>query len=140
MRWLPRIIPLTLALAAGACTLFWLQTGTASVSLRLPGADRPPGMALAQAIDLTGVVTPGPGQPPGPHPQPFAEWPGFRNTGTGRSPETGLLKNPAQAPILWQIDLGEGYAAPALRNGRLYILDYTAGTDALRCLNPNNGE
>jgi len=141
MRWLPRIIPVALALSAGACGLLWWQTGSANVSLRLPGADRPSGMAAAPVINLVGTTISGTGMLlPAPHPEPYAQWPGFRGTGTGRSAETGLLKDPAQAKVLWHIDLGEGYAGPALHSGRLYILDYADGSDALRCLNANTGQ
>ena len=38
-------------------------------------------------------------------------------------------------PIVWQTTLGEGYAGPAVRNGRVYILDYNEKrkADMLRC-------
>jgi outer membrane protein assembly factor BamB len=44
---------------------------------------------------------------------------------------------PAGGPKkLWQIKLGEGYAGAAVRNSRVYVLDYdqTARLDNLRCL------
>jgi outer membrane protein assembly factor BamB len=45
-----------------------------------------------------------------------------------------------QARKVWEIPAGEGYAGPALKNGRLYFLDYADGADALRCLNADTGE
>lgn len=45
-------------------------------------------------------------------------------------------KFPTEGPkILWKKDLGEGHAAPAIYNGKVYILDYLEEdqADALRC-------
>jgi len=44
--------------------------------------------------------------------------------------------------VLWSIDLGEGHAAPAVHNGRVYVLDYDEqeAADVLRCLSLDNGE
>ena len=38
-------------------------------------------------------------------------------------------------PVLWTIQLGEGHAAPVIKNGKVYILDYLEEerADALRC-------
>lgn len=43
---------------------------------------------------------------------------------------------------LWSVDLGEGYAGAAVRNGRVYILDYDQAkqADALRCLSLADGK
>ena len=58
--------------------------------------------------------------------------------------ETGLIdKFPENGPdILWEVDLGEGHAAPAVQNGKVYILDYLEAekADALRCFDLNTGE
>lgn len=42
---------------------------------------------------------------------------------------------------LWAIDLGEGYAGPAVHNGRVYVLDYDEKekADALRCFSLDDG-
>jgi outer membrane protein assembly factor BamB len=44
--------------------------------------------------------------------------------------------------ILWSIDLGEGHAAPAVMNGRVYVLDYDEEKkgDALRCFSLADGK
>src|SRR5947208_3180698 len=61
-----------------------------------------------------------------------ADWPGWRGPDrTGVSPETGLLRAwPAKGPrLLWKAaGLGEGYAAPAVVGGKLYVLG-TKGND-----------
>jgi outer membrane protein assembly factor BamB len=42
---------------------------------------------------------------------------------------------------LWSVELGEGHAAPAVMNGRVYVLDYdeTRRADALRCFSLADG-
>ncbi|MDR1964041.1 MAG: PQQ-like beta-propeller repeat protein [Planctomycetaceae bacterium] len=44
-------------------------------------------------------------------------------------------------PQLWGLPLGEGFAGAAVRNGRVYLLDYDMEhfRDALRCLSLDNG-
>ncbi|MBT3302718.1 MAG: PQQ-binding-like beta-propeller repeat protein [Bacteroidetes bacterium] len=44
--------------------------------------------------------------------------------------------------ILWKVDLGEGHAAPAIYNGKVYILDYNEETkqDELRCFGLETGQ
>lgn len=49
---------------------------------------------------------------------------------------------PADGPkALWTIEMGEGYAGPAISNGRVYVLDYDIKIkgDALRCLSLDDG-
>jgi outer membrane protein assembly factor BamB len=140
MVWLSKIIPLSLAVSACTAATLWWLTGAAAVELRLPGADRPPGMIAAATVDLVGQRLAGPGKPPAAEAGPFSHWPGFRGEGDGRSQETGLLKDVARARVLWEVEMGEGYAGPAIRGGRAYVLDYADGSDALRCLNAVTGE
>jgi outer membrane protein assembly factor BamB len=140
MKWLRRFIPFLVAILGGAGALFWWQTGAASVSLRLPGADRPPGMEVVPAVDLAGMVSTGPGKMPESQTQPYAAWPGFRGSGDARSTEKGLVKDLSRATLLWQVNVGEGYAGPAVWNGRVYVLDYADGADALRCLSTEDGQ
>jgi outer membrane protein assembly factor BamB len=54
-----------------------------------------------------------------------------------------INKFPADGPkILWKHNLGEGHAAPAIYNGKVYILDYLENekADALRCFSLISGE
>lgn len=46
------------------------------------------------------------------------------------------------AQIKWKVDLGEGHAAPAIYNGKVYLLDYLENekADALRCFSLETGE
>ena len=44
--------------------------------------------------------------------------------------------------ILWKMSLGEGHAAPAVYDGKVYLLDYdeAAKSDQLRCFLLSTGE
>lgn len=44
-------------------------------------------------------------------------------------------------PRLWSVNLGEGYAGPAVRDGRVYLLDYDQArrADTLRCMSLADG-
>lgn len=44
-------------------------------------------------------------------------------------------------PVVWRTELGEGYAGPAVSNGRVYILDYNERrkSDMLRCFSLADG-
>ena len=44
--------------------------------------------------------------------------------------------------IIWKTTLGEGYAGPAVHNGRVYLLDYNERkkADALRCFSLSSGK
>jgi outer membrane protein assembly factor BamB len=43
---------------------------------------------------------------------------------------------------LWSVDLGEGYAGPAVANGRVYLVDYDREKkqDAIRCISLEDGK
>ncbi len=76
----------------------------------------------------------------------FEEWPRFRggdysNIATQNVPLANSWpeSGPAQ---LWSIELGEGHAAPAVYNGRVYLLDYDEEkrADMLRCISLAEGK
>lgn len=73
-------------------------------------------------------------------------WTRFRGAGSDNiSKENVPLANnwDEKGPeILWSVDLGEGHAAPAVNNGRVYVLDYDEEKkgDALRCFSLVNGQ
>lgn len=72
-------------------------------------------------------------------------WPNFRGRKHDNICEDGLAlldSWPAGGPpLLWEIDLGEGYAGPAVANGCVYVLDYDEqeNADALRCFSFDDG-
>lgn len=140
--WLTPLV----ALAALVALIDWLRV-TPPPPPRLPSAQgslaearlarRPPDPAAS----LEGLLTrfdaiPG---------ESRASWPGFR--GPRRDNIADLAAPLAEhwpdsgPPILWRLTLGEGHAAAAVREGRVYLLDYdeTRGGDLLRCLSLRDG-
>ena len=58
------------------------------------------------------------------------------------SAETKLLKTwPEEGPkVVWELERGEGYAAPTIADGRLFSFDRTDGHERLECRHPETGE
>jgi outer membrane protein assembly factor BamB len=137
-------LPLLAAVFALAALLFWwAHPGEDTLSERLPGADQPPGADGAAAVNpiLSGHLIQSHAQPgnlPG-------FWPQFRGPNRdGISPETTPLARSWDAAgprQLWAVDCGEGYAGVAVRDGRVYLMDYDYDKkqNALRCLSLADG-
>lgn len=135
-----------LAAAIGIASLVWWQAAPAMrLAKRLPGADDPTGRKARQALEAQtkigqfferGVERPA---------ATSGSWSRFRGDDfsniRGDSVVLGTNWPAARPPILWSIDLGEGHASPAVRNGRVYILDYDdkKGRDSLRCFSFEDG-
>ncbi len=76
---------------------------------------------------------------------PAADWPQFRGPNRdGVSPETGLLRSwPADGPkVVWSTPVGQGYAAAAIVDGKVYFNDYDEKTSEylIRCLSLADGK
>jgi len=138
-----RAVPVLVALATtAALAAFWLWQPEAGLAPRLPGTDHPPEQqATAGNPVLAGKTTPGEGKPatlPG-------SWPGFRGPNRdATSPEGFPLARswPAEGPrTLWSVELGEGYAGAAVRDGKVYVMDYARESQqsVLRCLSLEDG-
>ena len=122
----------------------WVGVGAPSgFDLRLPGSDRDSSIAdsAKPAEPLVGKLTPGPGTPadlPG-------AWPRFRGEQFDAiaHDKIRLARGwPKGGPKrLWSVEVGEGHAAAAVRDGRVYIMDYDREheLDALRCLSLADG-
>jgi len=69
------------------------------------------------------------------------DWPGFLGPNRdGRSAETGIRTDwSAGLPMLWQREVGEGYSAPAISRGRLFMFDRHEDRARLTCLNAESG-
>ncbi len=143
IKWAPYLPAVAALAAAAALAVWWNSTGGGEFNPRLPGADQaPPGESGGANPVLAGKLIPGPGQPaelPG-------AWPQFR--GPGRD---GICPNPsnlsrdwsASPPReLWSVEVGEGYAGPAVRDGRVYLMDYDRPhkQSTLRCLSLADGK
>ena len=74
-----------------------------------------------------------------------ANWPQFRGPNRdGISAETGLLRAwPEGGPeVLWATQLGQGYSAAAIHDGKVYFNDYDEATSEflVRCLTLDEGK
>jgi len=139
------IIPMVFAVAGVVGLMYLWLSADAAVGLkeRLPGEDNRPANILgdSDAIKIAGTLTKSDGVPadlPG-------AWPRFRGpNGDGISPEKVSLNRqwPEGGPrVLWSIDVGEGYAGPAVLGGKVYLLDYdqTNQADVVQCLSLADG-
>ncbi|MCB1127278.1 MAG: hypothetical protein KDM81_12325, partial [Verrucomicrobiae bacterium] len=72
------------------------------------------------------------------------DWPRLGGVeGRGYSTETGVARTwPKDGPsMLWSVEVGTGFAGPAVYDGRVYLLDREADrADVLRCLALESGQ
>jgi outer membrane protein assembly factor BamB len=131
-------------LVFGAVFLWWIfKNQPLPVSERIPGMDERPKMVVRSdtvnigeffdTLSAMDAVVPG-------------DWPRFRgndfdniNKDTTPLSENWDTSGPS---ILWRATLGEGYAGPAVHNGRVYLLDYNERkkADVLRCFSLSSGK
>ena len=122
---------------------WWLgQNPTTDFVASVPGMDNAP--VITKNVQKKGIVT---------HFKKFdvepiampGSWPRFRGANYDNiSTETVPLADhwgPKGPQIIWSVDVGEGYAAPVVWKGRVYILDYdeTNKADTLRCFSLADG-
>jgi outer membrane protein assembly factor BamB len=138
------LIVASISLVFLSALLWWLLNGPPVVLIeRVPGMDDRPKMEvrsdsviIGQFFDtlseMDAIVA--------------GDWPRFRgadleNISKDPTPlaETWDTSGPA---IIWRTSLGEGYAGPAVHNGRVYVLDYLERkkADALRCYSLSSGK
>lgn len=123
--------------------LLWWATRPPPTGLmkRVPGTDHAPTLGQAANPIPLGRLIVGNGEPA---PLP-GHWPQFRGPHrTGISSETVTLARAwesGQPRVLWSVTMGEGYAGPVVRDGRMYVMDYDreSGSDAMRCLSLADG-
>jgi outer membrane protein assembly factor BamB len=72
------------------------------------------------------------------------DWPRLGGlAGAGVSAETGLARGflPEGPPVLWTVDVGEGFAGPAVSKGEVFLLDRVSQQqDVLRCFDLSTGK
>lgn len=136
-----------MAFAAAVVGIFlaWLWAPVrAPVALRVPGTDRTGVAADAGAagdVFAAGTLTVGGAKAPALK----GAWSRFRgNDGAGISSDSKPVARSwsgGRPRELWAIDVGEGYAGPAIVDGRVYLMDYDREKqrDALRCLSLESG-
>ncbi len=138
-------VALFLSLATGAVFLLpWINPeSNRNLELSLPGQDDAPfaDNKIELEVNIEGQFETFDGQAsdlPG-------TWPRFRGPESDNICRNGaslMDKWPEDGPkVIWSIKLGEGHAAAAVLNGRIYLLDYDEERrgDALRCLSLNDG-
>jgi len=137
-------VALALSLAGVGVILFIAHSSREPVTplqKRQPGMDRPAaGATAAEQNPFTlGKLVPGPGAPA----TLAGAWPRFRGENGDNIATDRVVRawSPAGPAKLWSVDLGEGYAGAAVRQGCVYVFDYdqTSKADALRCLSLADG-
>ncbi|HLA84691.1 MAG TPA: PQQ-binding-like beta-propeller repeat protein, partial [Thermoguttaceae bacterium] len=136
------LIPCLALLLAAAALVAWLRAvDVLDLQPRIPGRDRAMTSTVDRQQPLVGTLTPGPGRPA----NLAGDWSRFRGPRFDAiAHDTVPLARSwpaAGPPVLWSLDLGEGYAGAAVRGGRVYVLDYDArrAADVLRCLSLADG-
>lgn len=124
---------------------FWLSTNPARVlHAEVPGTDgfTKESAANMAKIDFAGIFETFDGKPstaPG-------EWLSFRGPDAMNvvtdCPPLADSWGPEGPKILWHIPVGDGYASPAVLDGKVYLMDYdvTNRKDAIRCLSLDDGK
>ena len=139
-----KLLPIVLMIAGGASllSLLLMEGRGVHVAMRVPVAEDTVVSSEDSAFfegELTasdGVASTLPGA-----------WPGFRGPNMNGIIAADLsrpLNNQweVQPPkVLWDIEMGEGYAGAAIADGRVYVLDYDQSRqgDTIRCLSLDDG-
>lgn len=137
------LLPAFIVVALGIVTFWYLYNPVKSFKPSVPGMDeRKTGAVALQKVNIGETFTffktcddiPG------------TRWPRFRGADFDNVSKENIRLIDSwgkQGPkILWKIPLGEGHAAPAVYDGRVYLLDYneTKKQDLLRCFSLATGE
>ena len=144
------VAAVVVCVCSAAVVLAWTAMGpTVPIDVRTPGRDRTASTTAGPTSReaLAAEAVPGPGRPAD---DLRGLWPGFRGPNRDNiSDDDSFLATrfaPGGPKVLWKIDVGEGYAGPAVRNGRVYLHDYDRaggrrrnGADAIRCLSLADG-
>ncbi len=142
----PWLRPVAVGAAGVALFAAWmLKDSGKPLSIRVPGTDRAPGGELGTSANavLAGKLIRGDGTPAT---NLTGNWPQFRgpNLDLVSAEETRLLRSwqVGEPREYWGVDVGEGYAGPAVWNGRVFLMDYDREKkqDALRCFSLADGK
>jgi outer membrane protein assembly factor BamB len=139
---LPKLLPAAIATIGVALLIVWfLRQPGQPLALRIPGTDAA-GTAVLSATNpaLAGTLTHGDGQSATNN----GTWPQFRGPardGIARKSQLARSWDAAGPRQLWSVEVGDGYAGPAIAHGRVYLMDYDVENhrDALRCLSLADG-
>jgi len=145
---IPGLIVCAAAVMAIAALAWWLRSPPAQLlAERLPGPDEEAiaKTAVTSAVEIVNLEGQF-GKFDGAVVKPSGAWPRFRgsnfdNISTQQVPLAESWPETGPAAI-WSVELGDGYAGPAVLNGRVYVLDYDEKeeSDSLRCFSFNDGK
>ena len=140
------IIPAAVVLMAAITLLFWIGSEPdIELEERVPGTDNVVGEEPASQSNgdvFSGKLLKGDGVPA----KLSGAWPRFRGKDFDAVNKENIPLarqwSQGQPEVIWGIDTGEGYAAAAVLNGRVYLLDYdaTQQEDVLRCMSLADGK
>lgn len=126
-------------------TIFlWLRSNPAQgIVAEVPGTDgfKKADAASAARIDLAGVFETFDGKPS----TVEGAWTNFRGPDSGNVltdvPPLASNWGPEGPKVLWKIPVGDGYAAPTVFGGCVYLMDYDVKqrADAIRCFSLDDG-
>ncbi len=134
-----------LGVAGAVVLIVWFARNPAvDLAESVPGMDgRPPGLAAkAEKVRIGDLFNRGSGTAG----VVSTPWPCFRGADfSNHAKPSGPLAETWEAsgpPVLWSIELGEGYAGAAVLGGRVFVLDYdeTRQADVLKCLSLDDGK
>ena len=133
------ILPLVVVMLLGLLCWYWVyEYASYEVAPRVSGQDGRP--QVAETLDAEPRVIEGNlRQFDGTPSEIVGSWPMFRGPGGDAVIKSDIplaRKWPSGGPTkLWQVQLGQGYAAPAVHHGCVYVIDYDmqAKADAIRC-------
>lgn len=140
------LVPVGAAAGGAGVLAYWLQPARPDAALRVPeriaydwgdetGSADLKNVNQGTLIRGDGVASDDPGM-----------WPQFRgaNRTSVAPPEEKLYRSwPETGPeVLWTVDVGEGHAGVAIRNGCVFIIDYDRAKkeDVIRCLSLADGK
>lgn len=124
---------------------FWLHHNPSrDLEAEVPGRDGLPtgGAAKKAAVNLAGIFESFDGKPA----QIAGAWTNFRGPGSSNvvsdSPKLAGSWGEGGPQVLWKVPVGDGYASPAVLDGRVYLMDYDAKKrmDAIRCFSLDDGK
>ena len=139
------ILPAALAFFLSGAVCFWLyEYHSFKVAPRIAGQDGRPQIAQSegQAKVIEGQLEQFDGKPS----ELTGNWPGFRGVDHNAvvASDIPLARQwpPEGLPKIWEVALGQGYAAPAVYDGRVYLIDYDMDNqqDAIRCFSLDDGK
>lgn len=152
-------VPVLASLAGMGLLVYWLSTWFAPTGIKPRSLDtgRPPRASTSSGSAPSGIPNPGSstdsttaGIGPGPSgvatsvpPMP-GEWPGYRGARRDNiaPAEVKVPSSVSSLGLLWRTPVGEGYAGPAIKDGRVFLIDYDkdARREMLRCFSLAEGK